>query len=423
MKNQASPYTPASAKQIRLLDQITITGKQYATTELPESLDLHPEIGVAVGKGLLARSIHFGEFICHPRSCITPGGDYLLMHAAGPMHYAWAGHGKVGNQVYQYRSTDQGETWSSPSLAWEAPHSFHAAVPFIPTGSSTIYAFGTEPSIDCHDGSENAMIGYRTSNDDGHTWSDAKIIRPENDPDFRGMSAMRLCETSSGAWLLGSHSSAWKQNDDGKEYVVTEQYVLRSADQGETWRVLPGPRPGGWQCPGTQRMDEGRPILLPGGQVLFMARTPEGHLWQSRSDDDGLTWSPFECTSLRHLDAPPMLFMLGDGETLVAFFHNKKRAEGAASHLFAHEARVELWCALSRDGSRTWSEPRLLAVNACEPAVMTGWGGVTPMVSYADLLVNGDQLDIFIDHQMRQVIQVRLSMADLLTLPTREDLL
>ena len=34
--------------------------------------------------------------------------------------------------------------------------------------------------------SENTPIGYRYSDDDGQTWSEVRIIRPKNDPDFRG---------------------------------------------------------------------------------------------------------------------------------------------------------------------------------------------------------------------------------------------
>ena len=52
-----------------------------------------------------------------------------------------------------------------------------------------------------------------------------------------------------------------------------------------------------------------------------MARTPEGHLWQARSSDDGRTWSYPEPTPLIHPDAPPMLFKLSDGAPLAAFRH------------------------------------------------------------------------------------------------------
>ncbi len=422
MSDSPLKYSRASARKINCLDSLTLAGRTFNIRALPDCLHLETELGIALVAGLTVRRICLDDFVCHPRSIITPDGDFLLMHAAGPMHYAWAGSENVGNRMYQYRSSDRGETWTSAQIAWDVPYSMHAAILFVPSDSSTIYAFGTEPIPPFYNGGENAPIGYRLSNDDGRTWGDVVLIRPENDPGFGGMSAMRMCETLGGAWLVGSHCACWTHSEAG-DHVVTLQYLLRSMDRGRSWRVLPKARPHGWQCPGTYRMDEARPILLPGGQVLLIARTPEGRLWQARSDDEGLNWSEFEPTPLSHLDSPPMIFTLADNKTLVAFFHNKSRPQGPITHPFAHESRMELWCALSMDGSLSWSEPRLVAINACEPAVMNGWGGTTPMFSYADLLVNGDQLELFVDHQMRQILHIRLKRSDLDTLPTRQELL
>jgi len=55
-----------------------------------------------------------------------------------------------------------------------------------------------------------------------------------NDPDFRAMSVMLMCETDDGTWLLGSHEGDWSYRP-----LMTRQYVLRSEDQGKTWTVLP----------------------------------------------------------------------------------------------------------------------------------------------------------------------------------------
>ena len=154
--------------------------------------------------------------------------------------------------------------------------------------------------------------------DDGHTWSGARLIEPDNDPGFTGMSVMRMCETEAGSWLIGAHEADWSHKP-----LRTRQYLLRSEDEGASWQLLPDARPGGWFARSFGRLDEGRPIDLGAGEVLLMARSPEGHLWQARSMDDGRTWSYPAPTPLVHPDAPPMLFKLSDGATLAAFHHNR----------------------------------------------------------------------------------------------------
>ena len=123
--------------------------------------------------------------------------------------------------------------------------------------------------------------------------------------------------------------------------------------------VLPRPRPDGWYVQEFGRMDEGRPINLGGAKVMLMTRTCEGHLWASRSKDDGKTWSDPKPTTLVHPDAPPMLFHHPDGKTLVAFHHNRHSGDH-----FKSSDRSEIWVSLSMDGGRTWSKPRFVFANA-----------------------------------------------------------
>ena len=156
-----------------------------------------------------------------------------------------------------------------------------------------------------HGLSENAPIGYRYSDDDGRIWSEVRIIRPKNDPDFRGMSVMRMTETDSGTWLLGSHEADWSYIP-----IMTRQYLLRSEDQGRTWELLPGQRHGGWYAKGFNRMDEGRPINLGNGNVFLMTRTATGYLWGSWSEDDGKSWTYPKPTPLVHPDATTYAFQV-----------------------------------------------------------------------------------------------------------------
>lgn len=403
---------PSSERRLDPLDSITIAGQTFPTAALPPVLKHRPDLGVVTALPLEGESLHLDEFICHPRSIIAPNGDYLLFYAAGPSHYGWAKKDRKGNTMYVRRSTDRGRTWSEPTPAWEVPYSQHAVIPLIPRGTSTIYAFGTEPRHDVYDGEENAAIGFRTSEDNGYTWSEVTLIHPQNAPDYQGMSAMRMCETESGVWILGTHAGHWNNGT-----VICRSYALRSDDRGATWTLHPGPGwDDGWRTGTADRMDEPRPISLGGEKAMILVRTCEGQLWEIRTDDAGKTWTAPKPTALLHPDAPPMIFHLADGKTLAAFFHNRF----APGH-FSHEQRTELWLTLSEDNGLTWTEPRFVLANAAERTMMNGWMSGTPMVSYADLLVDGDDLHLFVDHQMRQVLHFQFKESDIEGLPTRAD--
>ena len=121
------------------------------------------------------------------------------------------------NDLVALRSSDGGDTWHGPPIAFAIDCTQHGFVPFIPRGGSRLYAFGTQPIWERYRRAqglqENAPIGYRWSDDDGHAWSDARLIEPDNDPGFTGMSVMRMCETAAGSWLIGAHEADWSHVD------------------------------------------------------------------------------------------------------------------------------------------------------------------------------------------------------------------
>lgn len=414
----AAEVKPAAAP---LVSAVVIGPARFDLAALPRPLTARPELGLVSSRLVDGQLLYESPTrLFETRAVVTPGGDYLLMFPVGK-HYGGATT-KV-NDLVTMRSSDRGRTWTPPRPAFTIDYNQHGFVPLVPRGSKRIYAFGTQPvwsKFSVANGQqENAPIGFRWSDDDGHTWSDVRLIEPAGDPGFRGMSVMRMCETDRGTWLIGAHLGDWSVKP-----LLTRQYLLRSEDQGRTWTLLPANRPGGWFVPGYNRMDEGRPINLGGDKVLAMFRTPEGHLWASWSDDDGRTWTPPRPTPLVHPDAPPMLFHLSDGKTLVAFHHNRSTArkyEGLGAKLDSMRDRAEIWVSLSRDGGHTWTAPRFFFVNALPETDPNAWYNY--QCSYLDAIVDGGAWHLFLPHRWKRVLHLTLREADLERLPTAVQLL
>ena len=155
---------------------------------------------------------------------------------------------------------------------------------------------------------------------------------------------------------------------------------------------------------------------------MIMCRTPEGHLWAGWSEDDGKTWTYPEPTSLVHPDAPPMLFKLSDGKTLIAFHHNRSRVQTAdlGGNREQHLDRSELWFATSTDDGHTWSEPRFLLVNALKPAFDNPWKDYN--VSYCDMFLDDGQIHLFMPHRWSRALHLTFNEDDLKSFKTKEDL-
>ena len=389
----------------------------------PEGLVADAELGLLRHEALTGQVVHVAREgvrgLFETRAVRTPKGDLLLIFPEGD-HYA-AGAGKV-NESLAYRSSDNGRTWTGPNVAFQINYSQHGFIPLIPRGSDRIYAFGTQPIPSEYSREkgkwENTPVGFRWSDDDGHTWSDVSLIRPGNDPDFLGMSVTRMCETENGAWILGSHATDWSRSP-----LESQQYLLRSEDKGKSWTLLPDRRPHGWSVPALKRMDEGRPIAL-GGEVFLMARTPTGRIWTSRSLDDGRTWSHPEASCLVHPDAPPMVFHLSDEKTLLTFFHNRHTSTqhtGLSGDMDGMQDRSEIWISLSKDGGRQWCEPRFLFANAVAPdPANSGW--FNHQVSYLDAVIDRGTIHIFCPHLWKRALHLAIGEDELARLPTAQEL-
>jgi hypothetical protein len=351
----------------------------------------------------------------HTGAIKAANGDYLAFMASGNSHYAWRAQDHNAPRPYIdilcYRSQDRGRSWQGPTIVCKsAPWGSHAAMPFRPGNGERIYLMATEPTLDPAElDSEVNTLGIRYSDDHGYTWSDVSLVRPNNDPEFLGISAMKPVETTRGTWLWGSHTEVFHNRAAGDlGELVTEQYVLRSEDRGATWQIYPCPSPHGG-LPGRTgikfpRCEEGNFAALPDGRILASLRTIEGHIWWTQSEDDGKSWAPATNTGLAHPCAPAPVHRLNDGRLLI-FTHNC----GKESLTMWMQSRDKLWVALSDDNGANWGQPRFLAQTPT-PDQLNG-------VCYPDLMQDGDELHIFIAHHFRDTLYLRLTVDELEQLP------
>ena len=386
-----------------LRSEVCIGERAYATDDLPDGLACDHSRGVVFDARvarILPGSPRFDKFAGAPRAIKAPSGDYLLFLCADG--YYQSSTGRI-NEAWMWRSSDRGRSWSKGVHPWIVEDaSQHCVVPMVDSRQpQRIYVFGNES----RDRSHAATMVMRHSDDNGRSWSPSRKIVPKNDPTFPGAPIhMRGCVMDDGTWLWGAYYR-------GEGLKGDTQYVLRSTDRGNSWHVLPNPHPRGWQHAQWDKFMEGTVLPLGGPRAVLYLRAPGGHIYEKRTADGGLTWSATsETPSLVHPDAPPMVFKLADNRTLIAFVHNRYSPD-APNH--NHLDRTELWFAVSRDAGRHWSKPRFLVAQAKQPR-RPHPHSVEHDVSYVDLLVDGNELHLFVADGQVEALHLLLLADDVL---------
>lgn len=87
-------------------------------------------------------------------------------------------------------------------------------------------------------------------------------------------------------------------------------------------------------------------------RLLCLLRTKAGCLYQSTSDDGGQTWSPAVPSPLPSPESMPRMIRLQSGNLLVVWNNVSSTTQ---------QPRHPLAAAVSHDGGRSWSEPKVIA--------------------------------------------------------------
>jgi len=169
----------------------------------------------------------------------------------------------------------------------------------------------------------------------------------------------------------GTLITVYRESDSHTAAAFSHLVLRRSTDQGETWserQVLAESvqRDGvlhKWNCPRIGQLDDGRLWVLCDGYNVppGEARTVDSrvHFWWS--DDDGLTWSGPEATSIFGI-VPDKLVVTNRGTWLVAAHIHETRHGFIVQFVFRSE-----------DQGRTW-EPIVVCdqegLNPCEAGIV-----------------------------------------------------
>lgn len=309
-------------------------------------------------------------------------------------------------RIMQIESTDQGKTWSEPTLLFEpAKGTMEMSVSFLRLASGKIACITLvkRGMMDCR-----PLL--RMSSDEGATWSEPSSILAA--PGYFVLNNDRVIQTKSGRLVmpLAWHRSL-KTKDDG-EFAVDLRAIdlwYYSDDEGKTWTesdnwwALPAVTKTGLQEPGV--------VELADGSLLSWARTDQGQQFGMRSRDNGKSWSAPEPLPLYSPAAPASIMRLPGSSDLLAI---NVDYSGQFPHLPTSETyrgRTPLVAAVSSDGGVTWRNTRLLEGTLrrsyAYPAIH--FAGEFALISYTGW---ADRADSVSDMRIRRVPLARLKVAD-----------
>lgn len=237
--------------------------------------------------------------------------------------------------------------WSEPQqLSDDGTRSEQNPILFTP-GGEVVWLLYTAQRAGNQD---TAEVRRRISTDSGRTWGPVETLFPATEAGGVFVRQPPLI-LPSGRWLvpvfrcLTTPGEKWVGNNDDSAVMVSD-------DEGRTWheQLVPG-------SVGCVHMDI-QP--LPDGSLLALYRSRwADSIYESRSTDDGATWSEPEPTELPNNNSSIQFTALADGR--LALVYNHRRAEETT------ERRLSLYDEIDDDGLIEEGTPES-GTPAAEPA-------------------------------------------------------
>ena len=268
----------------------------------------------------------------------------------GQLLAVWASVAKGGGpgKVYGAFSRDHGRGWSAPRLLM-ADAARTMADPNLLVDGARVFVFATV--VPHPNRITKSWTRFIRSEDNGSTWGALEEIPiPRQYVAGKQHNGIVLLD---GSYLVGVAWDKWPEmgmaaRTEGEMDLTAG--VLVSKD-GKHWTLhgalhvlLDKLTPGG-----TNGLCEPSLVELDNGEVLMILRAGGTHHYESRSRDGGLTWSAPKPSALTGHNTPAALYRLNGSPEIAAVWNNSPLT------------RYPLSAALSSDGGRTWTAPRIVA--------------------------------------------------------------
>jgi hypothetical protein len=280
-----------------------------------------------------------------PCVTVTPAGNLIAVWTAA------LGTDKYKLSISGALSSDGGRSWSRPFLLIDNPGKEDADPSLILDGKRIIVLSTTLPVPGKIFSTELWMTA---SEDEGKTWS--KPVLAEHPHRYAEGKVHVGHKLHDGRLAVGY---AWEIFCEKGLSPATEgemdnrSGLMYSTDGGYHWTAGGDiyARPEKLTPGSVNGLDEPATVVLQNGDIFALLRNGSDHLWQSRSQDSGKTWSTPVPSPLAGHNAPAALWRLRGTNEVVVVWDNSPRY------------RRPLTAALSRDGCRTWSAPRVIAAS------------------------------------------------------------
>ncbi|MBE9479534.1 MAG: exo-alpha-sialidase [Chloroflexi bacterium] len=305
-------------------------------------------------------------------------GPSLYQYSDGRLIMLWAAYDinecNNDNVMLYSVSEDNGERWSDPEVFMAAPGAnvgFPLPIELRGTDRVLMVSYQAHYVGEIHDpvtkrhlkmadyARTETHIILRKSLDRGKTWDFGREMsleqivpacashadRPNYQPPFYG-SPESLLQLQSGK-LLMAVCFLPPDKRDPQHYDIA---FLLSGNDGETWHrtnILTVPEERGAMEPTI--------VELAPDELYCVLRNKSGYLYETLSHDGGKSWTMPVKTNIPSPEAICKLLKLQSGRVLLVWNNQSSTTQ---------RPRYLLVCALSEDGCKSWSKPRIIATES-----------------------------------------------------------